>query len=138
MALLAPTEEATIDAMGDVALDTVTVYPYSMHHPGERNAAFVREYKAVREPSARPTIMSVAAYDGMAAIYAALKKTGGKTDGDALVGAMKGLTLDSPRGPIAIDATTRDVVQTQYIRRVKRVDGVLANVEFTSYGGTAR
>jgi branched-chain amino acid transport system substrate-binding protein len=74
--------------------------------------------------------MGVAAYDGMAAIYAALKKTNGNLDGAALMDAMKGLKLDSPRGPIEIDGTTRDVVQNEYIRRVQRVDGELQNVEF--------
>ena len=77
--------------------------------------------------------MAVAAYDGMAAIYAALQKTGGKTDGSALLEAMKGLQLESPRGRIGIDATTRDIVQDQYIRRVDRQGGVLANVEFQTF-----
>jgi branched-chain amino acid transport system substrate-binding protein len=35
---------------------------------------------------------------------------------------------DSPRGPIAIDPETRDIVQTVYINRVEMVDGKPANV----------
>lgn len=126
-------DEAIIETIGDRALGLTTVYPYSMHHASELNARFVRDFKALRGASARPTIMAVAAYDGMAAIYAALQKTGGKTDGTALLEAMKGLQLDSPRGRIAIDATTRDIVQDQYIRRVEKQGGVLANVEFQTF-----
>jgi branched-chain amino acid transport system substrate-binding protein len=65
-------------------------------------------------------------------IYEALKKTGGKTDGDALVAAMKGMTWESPRGRMSIDAETRDVVQSIYIRRVEKIDGELQNVEFAT------
>jgi branched-chain amino acid transport system substrate-binding protein len=63
-------------------------------------------------------------------IYEALKKTGGKADGDSLINAAKGMAWESPRGPIAIDAETRDIILDVYIRRVERVDGELRNVEF--------
>jgi len=44
---------------------------------------------------------------------------------------LKGMKIDSPRGPIMIDPATRDVVQTIYVRRVERMkDGKLYNVEF--------
>ena len=63
-------------------------------------------------------------------IYEALKKTGGKTDGDALIAAAKGMAWESPRGPMSIDPETRDVVQTVYVRRVEKIGGQLVNVEF--------
>jgi branched-chain amino acid transport system substrate-binding protein len=56
-------------------------------------------------------------------IYEALKKTGGRTDGDALIAAMKGMKWESPRGPMSIDPDTRDVVQNEYIRKVEKVNG---------------
>jgi branched-chain amino acid transport system substrate-binding protein len=77
--------------------------------------------------------MAAAGYDGMAAIYEALKKTGGSTDGDKVMAALKGMKLMSPRGPISIDPETRDVIQTVYIRKVERVSGGLYNVEFDKY-----
>jgi branched-chain amino acid transport system substrate-binding protein len=78
----------------------------------------------------RPNFISVSAYDGMHLIYEALKKTGGKSEGDALVAAMKGMSWESPRGPMSIDAETRDVVHNIYLRKVERVDGELYSVEF--------
>jgi branched-chain amino acid transport system substrate-binding protein len=77
--------------------------------------------------------MAVAAFDGMGAIYEALKKTGGATDGDQVIGALKGMKINSPRGPITIDPATRDVVQTVYIRKVEKVNGELYNVEFDKF-----
>jgi branched-chain amino acid transport system substrate-binding protein len=81
----------------------------------------------------RPNFISVGGYDGMHLIYEALKKAGGKTDGDSLVAAMKGMKWESPRGPISIDPETRDIVQNVYIRRVERKDGELHNVEFATF-----
>ena len=77
-----------------------------------------------------PDMFSVGGYDGMHVIYEALKKTGGNTDGEALITAAKGMAWESPRGPMSIDPETRDVVQTVYIRRVEKVGGALVNVEF--------
>jgi branched-chain amino acid transport system substrate-binding protein len=127
------TDEASLEAVGDNALGTVTVYPYSMTHKSDLNAAFVRDFKALRGPDARPTIMAVSAYDGMAAIYAALGKNGGNAQGDALLAAMKGLKFESPRGPVEIDAATRDIRETEYIRRVEKVSASYSNEEFASY-----
>ena len=55
---------------------------------------------------------------------------GGKTDGDSLIAAAKGMKWDSPRGPMSIDPETRDVVQTIFIRKVEKVDGQPQNVAF--------
>ena len=75
----------------------------------------------------------VGGYDGIRLIYEALKKTGGKTDGDALIEAMKGMKWESPRGPISIDPDTRDIVQNIYIRKVEKVNGGLYNTEFQTF-----
>jgi branched-chain amino acid transport system substrate-binding protein len=69
----------------------------------------------------------------MAAIAEALKKTGGSTDAEKFVAALKGMRLASPRGPIMIDPETRDIVQTVYIRRVEKIDGILYNIEFDKF-----
>ena len=47
--------------------------------------------------------------------------------------AFRGLRLESPRGPIEIDAHTRDIVQTVYIRRTERRDGRWINREFERF-----
>jgi branched-chain amino acid transport system substrate-binding protein len=69
----------------------------------------------------------------MTAIAAALAKTKGDLGGDKVMEALKGLKLESPRGPIEIDAATRDIVQTVYIRKTQRVNGQLVNVEFDRF-----
>ena len=63
--------------------------------------------------------------------YEAAKTTKGGT-GEALLNAMKGQIFESPRGPMFIDAQTRDVVHNVYIRKVEKVGAEMHNVEFAT------
>jgi branched-chain amino acid transport system substrate-binding protein len=69
----------------------------------------------------------------MNVIYQALKATNGNTDADTVVGAMKGMKWESPRGPISIDPRTRDIVQNVYIRKVQMVNGEPWAIEFDTF-----
>ncbi len=117
--------------MGDVALGIITVSDYDYNHQSPMNQEFVKAYND--EFHRNPDFFSIGGYDGAHLIYAALEKTGGKADGDSLIAAAKGMSWESPRGPIMIDPETRDIVQTVYIRRVEKVPArVCVNVEFDS------
>jgi branched-chain amino acid transport system substrate-binding protein len=122
------TSEDALKSMGDVGIGVITAFHYDFNHVSAMNASFVRTYKDTF--GRNPDMFSVGAYDGTHVIYEALKKTGGKADGESLIAAAKGMQWESPRGIMSIDAETRDVVQTVYIRRVERVGGELRNVEF--------
>jgi branched-chain amino acid transport system substrate-binding protein len=124
-------DDDLLNGMGDAALGVVTAHIYSAVHPSQLNKEFVAAYQ--KAFGSRPGFMAVGGYDGIHMIYEALKKTGGKTDGDALVDAMKGMKWESPRGPISIDPETRDIVQNVYIRKVEKVEGQLYNVEFATF-----
>jgi len=50
-----------------------------------------------------------------------------------LLAVMKGMAWESPRGPISIDADTRDIVSNIYIRKVEKVEGQLWNTEFETF-----
>jgi branched-chain amino acid transport system substrate-binding protein len=126
------TDDDILNNMGDAALGVISAGPYSAAHPSAMNQAYVAAFKAANN-GMRPNFMSVFAYDGMHAIYAALEKTKGSTDGTALVDAMKGLSWESPRGPMMIDPETRDVVHNIYVSKVERVNGELYNVEFETF-----
>ena len=125
------TDDDLLPTMSDAALGTVTAHFYTAAHPSELNKAYVNAFK--KATGIRPNFMSVGGYDGMNLIYEALNKTGGGTDGDSLIAAMKGMAWDSPRGPISIDPETRDIVQNIYLRKVERLNGELYNVEFATF-----
>src|SRR6516162_6774015 len=122
------TAEQALKTMGDAGLGLISAWHYDYKSDAPLNVEFVKVFNEMH--GRNPDFFSIGVYDGMHAIYEALKKTGGNTDGDALIAAAKGLKWNSPRGPMSIDPDTRDVVQTIYIRRVQKVGGELINVPF--------
>ena len=120
-------DEQAIKAMGDVSLGRLSAWHYDYNLKTKNNAAFVKAFND--EFKRNPDFFAVGGYDGMHLIYEALKKTGGKADGDSLVEAAKGMKWESPRGPISIDPATRDIIQTVYIRKVEKVGGAIVNVD---------
>src|SRR6267154_192438 len=122
------TSEQALKSMGDSILGMITVRHYAYTDKAPKNVAFVKLFNEMHQRN--PDFFSVGGYDGMHVIYEAVKKAGGKTDGDSLTAAAKGLKWDSPRGPMSIDPETRDVVQTIYIRKVQKVAGEPQNVAF--------
>jgi branched-chain amino acid transport system substrate-binding protein len=124
------TDDDELPGMTDAMRGIVTALHYSALHDSPLNKTYVKDFEAAY--GKRPNFVSLGGYDGMHLIYEALKKTGGKTDGDAVLAAMKGMKWESPRGPMSIDAETRDVVHNEYIRKVEKVNGQLYNVEFAT------
>jgi branched-chain amino acid transport system substrate-binding protein len=125
------TTDEELQNMGDVALGVVTAHHYSAAATRPANQAFVKAYQAEFGAKEDPSFLVVDAYDGMAAIFHVIIAQNGKLDPDKTMELLKGWKDDaSPRGPIMIDPETRDIVQNEYMRRIEKVDGKLANVEF--------
>jgi branched-chain amino acid transport system substrate-binding protein len=122
------TDDDILNGMGDVAMGVTTSHHYSASHNSPANKKFVEAFSKANA-GLRPNFMAVGGYDGMRVIYEAAKATKG-AGGQALLDAMKGQVFESPRGPMFIDAQTRDVVHNIYIRKVERVNGQLYNQEF--------
>lgn len=126
-------DDRELELIGEPAMDAVTTGFYSMTHDSAKNRQFVKTYLEIDRSGMVPNFMAVSAYDGMAAIYAVASKLNGKIDPDKAMDVLKGLQIDSPRGPVTIDAETRDVVQTVYVRRVMKLNGKVTNAEFDGY-----
>jgi branched-chain amino acid transport system substrate-binding protein len=128
---LVPDEE--LPNMGDAPLGLITAGTYSVAGKRPANEAFLAAWKRAYGDKSIPDFFSVDGWDGMAMIFDLVKATKGKFTADE---AMKFFSNwknpDSPRGPIAIDPATRDIIQNVYIRRVEKVDGKLANVEIST------
>ena len=125
------TDDDDLPTTGDTLIGVVTAGIYSAAHPSALNKEFVAAYQ--KATGHRANFLAVSGYDGMHLIYEALKKTGGNTDADAVVAAMKGMSWESPRGPISIDPNTRDIIQNVYIRKVEKKDGEPWAVEFATF-----
>src|ERR1700740_1721319 len=129
------TTDEELSNMGDVALGVLTVHHYSAAATRPANKAFVEAWKKEYGAGETPNFVAVGAYDGAALIVEAIKQQRGKLDPDKTMEIFKQWkNPNSPRGPISIDPETRDIIQPEYLREVKRVGGALANVEIETLG----
>jgi len=127
------TDEHVLPSMGDEALGVITAFHYSTDHDSPENKKFLKAYAEVNPHGGRANFMAVGGYDGMDVIYQVARKLNGAIDGEKAMAVIKGMQIDSPRGLVTIDPETRDVIQTEYIRKVERVNGQLENVEFAQF-----
>jgi branched-chain amino acid transport system substrate-binding protein len=126
-----PDEE--LPHMGAAPEGLVTAGTYSIAGKRPANAAFLAAWKQEYGDGAIPDFFSVDGWDGMAMIFDLVKATKGKFTTDEAMAFFKSWkNPDSPRGPIAIDPATRDIIQNVYIRRTEKVGGKLANVEIST------
>jgi branched-chain amino acid transport system substrate-binding protein len=128
------TTDEELPNMGDVALGVITMHHYSAAATRPANKSFIAAWKKEYGEKSWPSFMSVGQWDAMDAIYTVIREQKGKVDPDRTMALVKKYkNPNSPRGPIAIDPETRDIIQNEYMREVKKVKGVLANVEFETF-----
>ena len=125
------TPDDQLPNMGDVPTGIITMLHYSAAATRPQNVAFIAAWKKEYGADSTPSFFSVGAWDGMDAIFHVVRAQSGRIDANRTMELLKNWqNLESPRGPVRIDPATRDVVQNEYLRRLERVDGKLANVEF--------
>jgi branched-chain amino acid transport system substrate-binding protein len=124
------TTDEELQGMGDEALGVITVHHYSAAADRPANMAFVAAYKKAYGQKLYPGFMAVGAWDAMDLIFHVIREQKGHLDPDKTMEIIKHYkNPNSPRGPIAIDPETRDIIQNEYLREVRKVNGHLANVE---------
>jgi branched-chain amino acid transport system substrate-binding protein len=120
------TQDTKLQAMGDAAVGMITMHHYNVDLDNPENKRFVEEWKKTYGANSTPDFMGVAGYDGMALIVDIVQKLNGKIDADKALEIAKSWKFNSPRGPIAIDPSTRDIVMNEYLSEVvKGADGKL-------------
>ena len=125
-------DDGLLKSFGDEALGVISSSAYTVDLDTPSNRRFVAD--TVRDYGNVPGSYAAGLYlNGMVA-EAALKKTGGKTDdADALIKAMRAVSLtDSPRGPFHFDHFG-NVVGNIFIRRCEKQDGKLVNTTIKTY-----
>jgi branched-chain amino acid transport system substrate-binding protein len=130
------TTDEELPNMGEVALGVLTVHHYSAAAERPANKAFVAAWKKEYGANETPNFLSAGSWDGMDMIFQAIKAQKGKLDPDRTIEILKAYrNPNSPRGPISIDPETRDIVQNEYLREVRKVaGGQVANVEIETVG----
>jgi branched-chain amino acid transport system substrate-binding protein len=123
--------ENNFPGVGDSAIGVISSYNYTVSHDSAMNRDFVKAFLAADTSGKyQPDFMAVAAWDVMSAIYKIVAAQKGSTDPELTMASVKGFKMESPRGPIVIDPSTRDIVENFYLRRVEKKNDKLVNVEF--------
>src|SRR6516165_3352155 len=119
-------DDALLKSFGDEAIGLISASPYTSDFDSPSNKKLVAEM--LRDNGNLPGVAAAGLYiNGMIA-EAALEATGGKTDDkDALIKALRAVSLtDTPRGPFHFDHFG-NVVGTIYVRRCERKNDKLVN-----------
>lgn len=128
------TDESTLDAAGDSALGVITSGVYSPAHDSAINKEFVTTHEQQFGKSPRISLINMAIWDAMQMLYSGLEaQRGTKFDPDKFISHLRGRKFESPRGAFTVDKDTGDIVQSVYIRRAERRDGVMQNIELETF-----
>ena len=125
-------DDALLKSFGDevIGLISCSAYTGGLDTPSNRRLieGMVKDYGNI------PGLYAAGIYISGMVAEAALEKTGGKTDDrDALVKALRAVSLtDTPRGPFRFDHLG-NVVGSFYIRRCDKIDGKLVNTTIKTY-----
>lgn len=128
------TDDTDMHLFDNSIIGVYSAHLYAIGLPYAENTKFKAALKAKFGPDAVPGALTAVSYSGMQALYHMIETQQGKPfDGPASVAAMRGWQWESPRGPLKIEADTRDVTPNIYVRRVEKVDGHLQNVVVDTY-----
>jgi branched-chain amino acid transport system substrate-binding protein len=106
----------TLPAQGGAALGTISILNYTPWKQNQRNREFVASYHDRYDTL--PNTYACDGYDCATVVDQALDAADMNTD--ALIGAIEGMRVDSPRGFLELDANTHDAIQNMDIREVVR------------------
>jgi branched-chain amino acid transport system substrate-binding protein len=125
-------DDALLRSFGDEAVGAISAAWYSSALETPSNQRFVADM--VRDYGNIPGGYAAGCYINGMCIEAALEKTGGATgDKDALIAALRGVSLsDTPRGAFHFDPLG-NVVGNVFIRRLERRGGKLVNTILKTY-----
>jgi branched-chain amino acid transport system substrate-binding protein len=115
-----------------VGFHSIIYYSSTLDNPENNalNAALQQKFGA----NVLPSTFTLGAYDGLELVRRMLESQQDKTfDGAAGLASVRGFSWKSPRGPVTIDATTRETIQNFYVRRVEKKDGKLQNVVIKTF-----
>jgi len=129
-------EQDVLPAEGESALGIYSPLHWALALQNKENLAFTRAYKDRFKRDA--SVFAVQGFDAARVIVEALNHTNGDTsDKDKLIAALASVRFASPRGPFEFDPNTHNVVQSIYVRQVRRVGKTIANVVFENLGRIA-
>jgi branched-chain amino acid transport system substrate-binding protein len=112
----------TLPKTGNSALGTISIHPWNIDLPNKDNQTFVKAYEGKYQK--KPSYLPLFGWDAMHSVVSAIERVKGDVeDKEKFAHAFAGLSFDSPRGRMLIDAHTHDIVQDMYVREAVKGEG---------------
>jgi len=128
--------EGVLAAQGDAAEGVLTTLHYADSLDNPQNKAFRSAYREAY--GAEADVYAVQGFDTGLLLIQALEKSGGDiTDRDAVIAAMEGAVIDSPRGQWKM-SKAHNPIQDFYLRRVENGDNKVVGVAWPALEDPAR
>ena len=128
--------EGTIEAQGEAADGLFTTLHYADTLDNPKNKAFRAEYLSLYNKPA--DLYAVQGYDAGQLIIQAVEATKGNTaDKKALIKAMEGVEIDSPRGSFHF-SKAHNPIQNIYLRKVENGENVVVKTAAANLNDPAR
>src|SRR5262249_51170483 len=129
-------DEAFLEKMGDAALGIVVAFNWSRALDTPENRSFRDAFEAKYKRTV--SLTAEAGYVGAQMIARATESVRGNVESlDAFLAARRGVEADAPRGKIRLDSF-HNPLQTVYILKTERKDGVLQNTPVATYPNTSQ
>jgi branched-chain amino acid transport system substrate-binding protein len=114
---------AALKTMNALAgMEGFTVYYHTLPN-NSVNTWLIDEHKK-RHNGEVPDLFTPGGMSAAIAVVEALKKNEGKTDTDALIAAMEGMSFETPKGTMTFRKEDHQALQTLYAIRLEKQDGV--------------
>ena len=97
-------------------MEGATYYYFGIPKNPVNEALVSMHYKQFKAP---PDFFTAGGFSAAMAIVTALKKTGGDTGTNKLIGAMEGMTFDTPKGPMTFRKEDHQAMQSMYHFKIK-------------------
>ena len=128
--------EGVLDAQGDAAEGVITTLHYADSLDNQRNKAFRAAYRDTYGMEA--DVYAVQGYDTGLLLVQAVDKAGGDiSNREAIIAAMEGAVIDSPRGQWTM-SKAHNPIQDFYLRRVENGDNKVIGVAWKGLEDPAR
>mgnify|MGYP000854001209 FL=1 len=115
-------DELITQPTGDATEGIIAGINYSPNLDNEINKKYVKAFQ--QKYNKLPNIFSVEGYDSATILDKAITEAG-STESAELIKVLKGISFDSPRGPITIDPETNNPIQNFYIAVNKYQDNMI-------------
>jgi branched-chain amino acid transport system substrate-binding protein len=105
----------TLPETGNAAIGAISMHVWNLDLPNPENQAFVKACTAKQNKT--PSFVQLFGWDAIRAVHAAVERVKGDVDDkEKFAAAFRGVSFTSPRGRMAIDQVSGDVIQDLYIR----------------------